>query len=184
MKEADIWRIRGLMESLVRRSGILKATTQGWAEDGNFKVLDVKETSAWVRCNYPPYKTLIAGMEPRRGQKDSLDSAFPVAAELIRLLFYEIKDVSLDTVRVDVYATFNVEKNRTDELCILTTTATRQVADTLLWSNMRHAPERILAHFQTSYNRGKGGDIYPIKLDVEPPRTKPAQIPAKRWQPR
>ena len=169
MKEVDIWRIQGLVESLVRRAGILRATTQGWAEDGTLKVLEVTETSAWVQFNYPEYKTLIAGMELRRDQKDPLYPAFSVAAEIIRLLFYELSGVNLDTVRVDVWATFKVAKDKNSELCILTTTATRQVADTLLWPNMRHAPERILAHFQTRYHRGKNGEIYPIELDNKLP---------------
>jgi len=175
MKEVDIWRIQGLVESLVRRAGILRATTQGWAEDGTLKVLEVTETSAWVQFNYPEYKTLIAGMELRRDQKDPLYPAFSVAAEIVRLLFYELSGVNLDTVRVDVWATFKVAKDKNSELCILTTTATRQVADTLLWPNMRHAPERILAHFQTRYNRGKGGDIYPIELG-DKPSPKPAKL--------
>jgi len=182
MEELDAHRIKGLVEGRIRRVGILRSHTHGWAEDGTVHVREVGKGSIRVQCNYPPYKVLGEGMEPPRWRKSSLEPAFSIAAQVVRLLFYEVSEAKFDTVRVDVYATFWISEFRREERCILTTTASRERADDILWSNMEHAPERALSYFQTRYHRGPRGEIRSIQLDDELYRPEPAEVSAVKWQ--
>lgn len=182
MTLADNRRIKGLVEGRIRRAGIMRSDVHGWAEDGTAQVLETGESSIRVHCNYPAYKELSEGMEPSRFRKDNLQPAFSIAAQIVRLLFYEMGEVNFNTVRVDVYATFRVNEYRSVERCILTTTAARRDADAILWSNMSHDPERALSYFQTHYHRGPHGEIHSIHLDDEIYLPESPSMPSVHWR--
>lgn len=175
-------RVKTLVEGRIRRGPILHSHTHGWAEDATVVVMEVGEGSIKVQCSYPAYKVLGEGMEPPRWRKSSLEPAFSIAAQTVRLLFYKVSEVKFNTVRVDVYATFWVSEFRRAERCILTTTASREQADAILWSSMDHVPERALSYFQTRYHRGPKGEIRSIQLDDELYRPEPPEVSALKWQ--
>ena len=182
MVELAAGRLKNLVEGRIRRGPILRSHTHGWAEHARVEVMEVGEGSIRVQCNYPAYKVLGEGMEPPRWQKSSLEPAFSMAAQIVRLLFYEVSEAKFNTVRVDVYGTFWVSEFRRAERCILTTTASREQADAILWSSMDHVPERALSYFQTRYHRGRKGEIRSIQLDDELYRPEPPEVSAVKWQ--
>lgn len=181
MAGVNVHRVKGLVESLIRKYSILRSDTHGWAEDGTWEVLEISEESVRIQCSYPDYKLLSEGMGPLRFQKGFLEPAFSIAAQIIRLLFYNLSEVNFSTVRVDIYASFRLTEDKSVERCILTTTAARQDADKILWPNMSPNPQRILSYFQTRYNLGPNGEIYPIQLDDELYIPRRPDIPILHW---
>ena len=182
MAEVDARRLKSLVEGRIRRAGIVWSHVHGWAEEGKVQVREVGKGSIRVQCNYPAYKVLGEGMEPPRWRKSNLEPAFFMAAQIVRLLFYKVSVVKFNTVRVDVYATFWISERRRSERCILTTTASREQADAILWSSMEHVPERALSYFQTHYHRGPRGEIHSIQLDDELYRPEPPEVSRLKWR--
>lgn len=88
-----------------------------------------------------------------------------LAAALLERLFFDVPNVRLALVRVDVYTTFRAESGEPEQLCILTTTAERIDADRLPWDDL--LPAEILNRFETRYEIGANGAALPI--DPGPP---------------
>lgn len=109
--------------------------------------------------------------EGRRVQVTSaLDEAAALAAKLVDMLLYDVPNLRLDSVRVDVYSTFTAPTEAPVQRPILTTTASRQQADSLAWEAM--TPAEILGRFQTNYIRTASGQAAAIDLppiEGEPP---------------
>lgn len=108
----------------------------------------------------------------RRAQvTTSLDEATAVAAKLVDLMMYDVPNLRLGRVRVDVYTTFTTPDGAPVQQPILTTTAERSVAEGLVWEAM--TPAEILGRFETEYCRSESGQPVPIALppaEGEPPR--------------
>ena len=99
----------------------------------------------------------------RREQVSSaLDEAQVLAAKLAEMMLYDIPNLSLGSVRVDVYSTFTADDGAAQQQPILTTTADRSSADTLDWEEL--APAEILARFETVFEAGPAGIARPISL--------------------
>lgn len=105
----------------------------------------------------------------------ALDQAMALAAKLIDMVLYDVPNLRLQAVRVDIYSTFTGDDGQAEQRPILTTTAERAVADGLVWEAM--TPGEILGRFETVYERGSGGLGLPIS--VLPPEGKlPAAGPS------
>ena len=92
----------------------------------------------------------------------ALDSAIVIAAKLADRLLYDVPNLRLGTVRVDVYTTFTESDGQPVQKPILSTTAERGVADGLAWDALM--PAEVLGRFQTNYDRGPTGQAQPITL--------------------
>lgn len=101
----------------------------------------------------------------------ALDEAAALAAKLVDMMMYDVPNLRLGSVRVDVYSTFTGTNGAPVQQPILTTTADRVVADDLTWEAF--TPMEILGRFETSYVRGETGQSVAITLppiDGAPPR--------------
>ena len=111
----------------------------------------------------------------RRVQVESaLDEAIALAAKLADMMLYDVPNLRLRAVRIDVYSTFTGADGPVQQP-ILTTTAPRSVADSLAWEAL--TPPEILARFETRFDRAPNGQPLPIALDPiegEPPAPPPA----------
>ncbi len=109
--------------------------------------------------------------EGRRVQVASaLDEAMSLASRIVDMLLYDVPNLRLQTVRVDVYSTFAAEDEAPVQRPILTTTAGRPEADAMTWEAM--TPSEILGRFETHYLRTPSGQATPIDLppvEGEPP---------------
>lgn len=127
----------------------------------------------------PDSATLSAAAESafrtENGQRtqvaSALDEGIALASKLIDMMLYDVPNLRLGFVRVDVYSTFTGADGTPVQRPILTSTADRLVADDLPWETL--TPAEVLARFETSYDAGEGGRPVPITLppiEGTPPR--------------
>jgi len=106
-------------------------------------------------------------VEGRREQVSSaLDEAIALAARLVEMMLYDVPNLSLGSVRVDVYSTFTADGGAALQKPILTTTAHRPDADGIDWDEF--APADILARFETAWSTTESGLAAPIDLPPIP----------------
>ncbi len=106
----------------------------------------------------------------------ALDEAITLASRLLDMLLYDVPNLQLRTVRVDVYSTFGTESGVPEQRAILSATADRSVADTLTWEAL--TPEEILGRFDTRFERQPNGQAAPIELPPvmgQPPAPTPPE---------
>ncbi len=92
----------------------------------------------------------------------ALDEAIALAVKVLDMTLYDVPNLSLAAVRVDIYTTFPGVDGTPEQRPILTSTATRLVADSLTWELLE--PAEILARFETAYEPGPSGQGVPIEL--------------------
>jgi len=101
----------------------------------------------------------------------ALEEATALASRLVDMIMYDVPNLRLGYVRVDVYSTFTGANGAPEQLPILTVTADRATADDMTWEAL--TPEEILGRFEAIYTRGPGGQPVPIELPAirgAPPR--------------
>lgn len=118
----------------------------------------------------------------------ALDEAISLAARVCDMMLYDVPNLRLHSVRVDVYSTFSGPEGAPIQKPILTTTAERSIADSLTWDAL--TPSELLGRFETSYERSANGQPLPIDLPPvagTPPRATEeaaAEFAAQQAQPR
>jgi len=106
----------------------------------------------------------VVGGKPQQ-VSSPLEEGMRVAAALVERIMYDVPNVSLSVVRVDVYTTFRAEDGTPDQKCILSTVAERADADRIPWEELR--PEEIVNRFASRYLVGANGAALPV--DPGPP---------------
>jgi hypothetical protein len=100
----------------------------------------------------------------------ALEEATALASKLLDMMLYDVPNLRLGRVRVDIYSTFAGEGGVPEQRPVLTTTAGRAIADGLTWEAMTSA--EVLGRFATRMEPGPSGQGMPITLDPvegEPP---------------
>jgi hypothetical protein len=92
----------------------------------------------------------------------ALDEAIELASRLLDMMLYDVPNLRLGFVRVDVYSTFTGADGTPVQQPILTTTAERAVADDLTWEAL--TPAEVLGRFETTYERAPSGQGQLIEL--------------------
>ena len=82
------------------------------------------------------------------------------------MMLYDVPNLSLGSVRVDVYSTFTADGGAALQKPILTTTAHRADADGIDWDHL--APAEILARFESAWEPTASGLAAPITLPPIP----------------
>src|SRR6266568_3866388 len=78
-----------------------------------------------------------------------LEAAMGLTAKLVEMVMYDIPEVKIGVVRVDVYSTFPSVTGTAEQGCILTTTATRDAANALDWDTA--SPREIIDQLSARY---------------------------------
>ncbi len=94
--------------------------------------------------------------------ESALESAIAIAARLADRLLYDVPNLRLGVVRVDIFSTFTEGDGQPVQKPILSTTAERGIADNLVWDAL--TPAEVLGRFETSWDRGPTGQAVPITL--------------------
>jgi len=142
-----------------------------WAAIQGVELVAVSEGSATFSSSVvPEYRT-------EGGERVPLTStpveAVHVAARLLDMTMYDIPNLRLDRVRVDIYAAFPGDSGQAVQRPVLTSTADRKTADDLFWEAL--TPEEILNRFETIRGVSAAGHAEPIALPaVEGARPRPA----------
>ncbi len=100
-----------------------------------------------------------------------LDEAIAIAARLLDMMLYDVPNLRLGTVRIDVYTTFSDTGGNLAQRPILTVTADRAIAEEIAWDAL--TPAEILGRFEAHYVRDPAGRAVPIELPPitgNPPR--------------
>jgi hypothetical protein len=76
----------------------------------------------------------------------ALDEGIALAAKLVDMMLYDVPNLRLGAVRVDVYSTFMSADGMPVQRPIITTTADRKTADSLAWEALTSERSRALRH--------------------------------------
>jgi hypothetical protein len=144
-----------------RRARPAKGTPANlWAGVQSGQLIAVTEDSATLSTSA---EAEFRTEDGRRVQVASaLDEAASVAAKLVDMMLYDVPNLRLGTVRVDVYSTFTGADGTPVQQPILSTTAQRSIADDLSWEAL--TPAEVLGRFDTQIGRGDSGQAAAIVL--------------------
>jgi len=92
----------------------------------------------------------------------ALESAMAIAAKLIDMMLYDVPNLRLGVVRVDVYSIFTGADGTPVQQPILTTTADRAIADELTEGVL--TPAEFLGRFDTHFQQTDTGQAMAIVL--------------------
>ncbi len=104
-----------------------------WHGIQTVELIDVSSDGARVNCSAEGEFSLVEG---RRVETSSaLDEARKITMKLADMIFYEVPNVKLDHVQVDVYTSFRDDAGRAEPRCILSTRVARQGVEDLDWES-------------------------------------------------
>jgi hypothetical protein len=145
--------------------------THRWAALQGVELVAVSSNSATFSASViPEYRT--EGGQRLQVTSTSVEAA-EIAAKLLDMTMYDIPNLRLDHSRVDIYAAFPGDGGQAVQRPVLTSTASRGVADEVFWESL--TPDEILNRFETVGGTGRGGQAEPIELPpIEGSRPRPA----------
>jgi hypothetical protein len=178
VQKGDVSAIRALLEGEIERwrtMRVPKGTPPTlWHGVQTVDLLAVGPRAAHLTCSADGEYRISGG----RSQEvtSPLDAGMRLAAKLCELVMYDVPNLRLGVVRVDVYSKFRTASGAPEQRCILTTIADRAEADDLDWDALR--PEEIIRRFESHFHLNDQGVAGPI--DPGPPleeTTPVAEIP-------
>jgi hypothetical protein len=89
-----------------------------------------------------------------------------VTAKLADMLLYDVPNVRLPTVQIDIYSTYRDERGASQR-CIISTVCERAVAQDIDWDEQQ--PEDIVRAFGGRFLLDDRGNALPISVDAPPP---------------
>ena len=89
-----------------------------------------------------------------------LQEGFAVTARLADMLLYDVPNLRLDSVRIDVHTTFRAADGTAERACILTTNVRRELAREVDWEEW--TPAEIVDAFGGRYRLGERGVALPV----------------------
>jgi hypothetical protein len=168
-EQGDVDVIRTLVSDEIERwksSRMPKGTdTSVWHGVQSAQLLDVTPDSVRVTASAEGEYALVSG--ERREVKTAFEQGIGVTAKLADLLLYDVPNVRLPSVQVDIYSTFRDEHGAMQR-CIISTSCERAVATEIDWDEM--AADEIVRVFGARYMLDDRGNALPINVE-DPPRT-------------
>lgn len=167
VRNGDTWAIKTLVEQEIERWREMRVpkgvAASLWHGIQTAEVASVGRDFINLICSAEGEYRIVEGR--RQEVSSPLDEGMKLAAALLERLFYDVPNVRLHTVRVDVYTTFRSEDGTPEQRCILTTLAERPDADRLPWDDL--LPREIISRFESRYQVNEHGAALPI--DPGPP---------------
>lgn len=135
VESGDLDAIRTLIEEEMetwRESRVPRGTPALlWHGVQTVELLDVTPTAAHVSCNAEGEYSLIGG---RRVETSSpLAEGMKITKRLAEMLLYDVPNVKLDQVQIDVYTSFRDEGGPAEPRCILSTRVERRTVERIDW---------------------------------------------------
>lgn len=132
-----------------------------WRGVQSVELIDVAPDSARVSCQVEGEYHRLDG---RWAEVTSpLQMGMAVTTRLVDALLYDVPNLHLASVRVDVYSTFRDAEGSGGRSCILSTNARREVAREVDWEGW--TPSEIVDAFGGRYRLGERGAALPIDPD-------------------
>jgi hypothetical protein len=105
-----------------------------WHGIQTVELLDVSGNACRVSCSADGESALIGG---RRVETSSpLAEGMKITQKLAEMLLYDIPNVKLDHVQIDVYTSFRDDAGRAESRCVLSTRVERAVVEHIDWEQM------------------------------------------------
>jgi hypothetical protein len=150
VQQGDVQAIRRLTEEEIERwhrervpKGVPALL---WHGVQTVELLDVGATAARVSCTADGEYSLIDG---RRVETSSpLDEGKKITMKLAEMLLYDVPNVKLDRVQIDVYTSFRDQSGLARTECILSTLVRRPLVEHIDW-------EELPAHEFVELNQGR-----------------------------
>jgi hypothetical protein len=140
-----------------------------WAGVQGAQLIAVEQDGATLSASAEPEFRTEAGV--RVQVASALDEAIALGAKLLDMILYDVPNLRLGYVRVDVYSTFFGANGAPEQRPIVSVTADRATADDMTWEAL--TPEEILGRFNATFIRSTSGQAEPIELTPiagNPPR--------------
>ncbi len=172
VEEGDIEAIRTLAGDEITRWKTARAPRgvepTVWHGIQGAELIDVKPSGVRLSAAAEGRYALVSG--ERREVSTALAEGMRLAAKLADMVLYDIPNVKLADVRIDIYSTYR-DDTASSQQCILTVNCTREVADVLDWDDME--AEEIMRAFGARYRLDDRGRALPID-----PEAGPSGVPA------
>jgi len=167
VSKGDVRAIRALLDQEIERWRTARvpkgAPPTLWHAVQTVDLVAVGPAAAHLSCSAEGEYRIIAGQSQE--VTSPIDAAMRLAAKVCELILYDIPNIRLHEVRVDVYSTFRDASGAPLQRCILSTIADRGEADDLDWEALR--PHEIIGRFESRSNVNAQGVAEPI--DAGPP---------------
>lgn len=140
-----------------------------WHGVQSAELLDVKPDGVRLSASAEGEYALVSG--ERREVSSALREGMKLTARLADMVLYEIPNVKLPNVQIDIYSTYRDERG-SSQRCILSTVARRDVADSVDWDALE--AEEIVRQFGARFSLDDRGNPTPI----DPDKTAGSGVPA------
>jgi hypothetical protein len=140
-----------------------------WHGVQSAELVEVKPDGVRLSTTADGQYAMVAGQ--RQQVSGALAEGMKVTAKVADMALYDIPNVKLPWVQVDVYSTYRDDAG-SSQRCILSTTAHREIADHLDWEEME--PEAVVEAFGGRYLLDDRGNPLPINPDGGEPVGVPA----------
>ena len=167
VEQGDVDAIRALVGEEITRWKTARAPRgvdpTVWHGVQGAELLDVKADSVRVSAAAEGRYALVSG--ERREVSTALPEGMRVAAKLADMVLYDIPNVKLADVRIDIYSTYR-DASGSSQHCILTANCSREVADVLDWDDMD--AEEIMRAFGARFRLDDHGRAMQIDPELGP----------------
>lgn len=167
VKAGDMDAIRTIIESEVGRwrtermpKGVLPSV---WHGVQTAELVDVGADYVRVACSAEGQYAVVG--RRREEVSSALREAMKLTVKLADMLLYDIPNMELERVQIDVYTTFRGRSGAANQRCILSTVVRRSEAKGLDWDET--PPEEIVARFGGRFQVDQQGHAQPIDPDDE-----------------
>ena len=163
VEEGDVDAIRELVDVEAERwrtSRVPKGTPALlWHGVQTVELLEVNEKGARLSCNAEGEFSLQNG---RRIETSSpLVEGMKITKKLAEMTLYDVPNVKLDHVQIDVYTSYRDEGGRAEPRCILSTLIRRRMVETVDWEEISGAD--FVALNDGYFDTGLDGSVHPIE---------------------
>jgi hypothetical protein len=141
-----------------------------WRGVQTVELLEVGRDYLRLTCTAEGQYAMLDGQ--RREVSTALSEGMKLTAKLADMFLYDIPNLRLDRVQIDVYTAFRDRRGAATQDCILSTLVRRSDAQRVDWEGF--SPEEIVAAFGGRFRRDHGGAALPIEPDAETVRVGPA----------
>ena len=130
-----------------------------WHGVQTVEVIDVQADGVRVSCSAEGESALVEG---RRVETSSpLAEGMKITLKLAEMLLYDIPNVKLDHLQIDVYTSFRDASGRADSRCILSTYVQRHLVEHIDWEEI--APADFISLNDGRFAGTDSGALQPVE---------------------
>ena len=163
VQQGDLSAIRELLETEIERwhtERVPRGTPALlWHGVQTVELLDVSASGAHLSCSAEGESALVGG---RRVETSSpLAEGMKITMKLAEMALYDVPNVKLDHVQIDVYTSFRQQGGRAESGCVLSTLVRRSAVEHLDWEETSAAD--FVALNEGRFGAGSNGSLLPVE---------------------